>query len=82
MSEQIFVDQFIDIAVTSGVVRIDLAALSPTEKGADGKPALHFTQRIIMPIEGFLKSEGMIQRMIDVLVDRGVVTRNAPVKAQ
>ena len=82
MEEQIFVDQIVDIAVTSGVVRLDLAALSATERGADGKPALRFRQRVVMPIDGFLKSEGIIQRMIDVLVENGVVTRNPPVKPQ
>ena len=81
MTDQIFVDQIIDIAVTSGVVRIDMAALSPTERGPDGKPALQFRQRVVMPIDGFLKSEGIIQRMIDVLVTNGVVTRTAPAKA-
>lgn len=81
MSDQIFVDQIVDIAVTSGVVRIDMAAFSPTEKAADGKPALRFRQRVVMPIDGFLKSEGIIQRMIDVLVENGVVTRTqAPPK--
>jgi len=82
MTDQIFVDQIVDIAVTGGVVRLDLATLSPTERGADGKPALQFRQRVVMPIDGFLKSEGIIQRMIDVLVERGVVTRNPPAKAQ
>jgi hypothetical protein len=82
MSDEIFIDQIIDIAVTSGVVRMDMGAFSPTERGADGKAVMRFKQRVVMPIDGFLKSEGMIQRLIDVLVENGVVTRNAPPKAQ
>ena len=75
MTDEVFIDQIIDISVTSGVVRIDMGAQSPTERGPDGKPLLRFRQRIAMPIDGFLKSEGIIQRMIDVLVQNGVVTR-------
>jgi hypothetical protein len=80
MTDEVFVDQIVDIAVTSGVVRIDMVSQSPTERGTDGKPTMRFKQRLVMPIDGFLKSEGVIQRMIDVLVENGVVTRNAPDK--
>ena len=78
MSDEVFVDQIFDISVTSGVVRIDLVSQSPTERGKDGKPTMRFKQRLVMPIDGFLKSEGVIQRMIDVLVENGVVTRTPP----
>lgn len=77
MSDEVFVDQIIDISVTSGVVRLDMASQSPTERGPDGKPVLRFKQRVVLPLEGFLKSEAIIQRMIDVLVQNGVVSRNA-----
>jgi len=75
--DEIFVDQIIDIAVTAGVVRIDMAAQSPTERTPEGKPVMRFRQRVVMPIDGFLKSESVIQRMIDVLVENKLVTRNA-----
>jgi hypothetical protein len=78
MSDEVFVDQIADISVSGGVVRIDMVAQSPTERpGADGKPVMRFRQRVVMPIDGFLRSEGMIQRMIQVLLENGVVTRNA-----
>ena len=38
---------------------------------------MRFRQRVVMPIDGFLKSESVIQRMIDVLVENKLVTRNA-----
>lgn len=84
MHQEIFADQFGDMSLTGSTVRIDLVSLSPTEKGADEQPAMVFRERIVLPVEGFLRSFEMMQRMLNLLVERGVVTREqggAPVQA-
>ncbi len=77
MTDELFADRFGDLSVTGSTIRIDLVSQSPTERDANGQPVLRFRQRVVLPIEGFLRSHEMMQRMLDVLVEQGIVQRNA-----
>jgi len=61
MDEQIFADGIGSISVIGGTVRLDLVALSPTERDAAGKPKLVFRQRIVMSADGFVHSAQKVQ---------------------
>ncbi|CAK0777929.1 Single-stranded DNA-binding protein [Azospirillaceae bacterium] len=76
MSDEIFADGFVELSVTGQVVRMDLFSLSATEKDASGSPKLAFRQRVIMPIEGFARSFGMMEGVMRRLIQDGVVTVN------
>ncbi len=78
MTDEIFADRFGDISVTGSTIRIDLVSQSPSERDANGQPVLRFRQRVVLPIEGFLRSHEMMLRMLDVLVEQGIVQRSEP----
>lgn len=75
MKQEIFADTISGIGLMGGVVRIDLASFSATEKDSDGKPAMTHVQRIVMPAEGFLRSFSAMQDLIKQLEQAGVVKR-------
>lgn len=77
MSDELFADRFGDISVTGSTIRIDLVSLSPTERDENGQPRPRFRQRVVLPLEGFLQSHEMMQRMLDILIQRGVIQRSA-----
>ncbi len=61
MDNQVFSDGIGQITVIGGAVRLDFIAYSPTEKDAKGQPAPVFCQRIIMSVDGFMRSAEKIQ---------------------
>lgn len=75
MEYDVFADEVGFIGIDNGVVRINLTALSPIEKDADGKPVPVFARRVIFPIDGFLRSYSVMERFVNQLVEAGVVTR-------
>ena len=77
---ELFADEIDNISVTGNIVRIDFAALEPVESGKES--ALAHRQRVIMPLEGFLRAFGTQEAVVRKLVADGKVTRqpNAPPK--
>jgi len=66
MTDQIFADALGGILVTAGTVRLDFVAISPTS--TDGGPAkLELQQRIIMPVESFLRAAAKMQEAVQAL---------------
>lgn len=75
-NHNLFADGVQDIIVQNGVARIDFFAYSATEKTADGKPAVDFQQRVVMPLPAFAQTFGAMERVMKELIERGVMTRN------
>ena len=75
MHEELFADGIGDIAVTGSVVRIDLVSLSPNERDAKGNPRAVFRQRVIMPLEGFVRMFGAVEQVMQKLVQSGIIER-------
>jgi hypothetical protein len=75
MSSEIFSDGISEILITGSVVRIDFVSLSPTEKGPDGQPKAIFRQRVVMPLEGFMHSLGMLEKATQKLIGDGRLRR-------
>jgi hypothetical protein len=67
-----FADRIVNIAVTGPMIRIELGTLVlPTEEGATQK--LVPSQTLVMPLDGFLVSFGMLESVVRKLVADGVV---------
>lgn len=69
----LFADRIINIAVTGPLIRLELGTvIPPTSEGA--KPGLRSTQTIVMPLDGFLASFGMLESLVKKMIADGMVT--------
>jgi len=75
MEEQVYADDVGTITVTGPIVRFDLMIQSATEKDAQGKPKLVVQQRVIMPIDAFLRAAQKMQGSVQDMVKKGVIQR-------
>lgn len=72
----IFADTFNGIAVTGNLIRIDLATLVPDSAGGQGnQPRFESRQRLIMPIDGFLRAFALSEDVMKKLMAAGIVTQ-------
>lgn len=71
-SSHLFADRLINIAVTGPLLRLELGTMhAPAKEGE--KPQLLPSQTLVMPLDGFLASFGMMEAMVKKLVADGVV---------
>jgi hypothetical protein len=75
MVSELFADGIGEIVITGSVVRIDFVSLSPVEKDPNGQPKAVFRQRVVMPLEGFMHSLGILERATQKLIEDGRVRR-------
>ena len=75
MEEQVYADDVGTITVSGPIVRFDLMIQSATEKDAQGKPKLVVQQRVIMPIDAFLRAAQKMQGSVQDMVKKGVIQR-------
>ena len=68
----IFADRLLNLAMTGPLLRIELGTMqAPAAEGQ--KPQLVPSQTLVMPLDGFLASFGMMEAMVKKLVADGVV---------
>jgi hypothetical protein len=77
MADQVYCDGIGNVTFVGNMVRLDLVALSPTEKDKQGRPAAELRTQVVMPPEAFLRSFAMFQNLMKQLVDKGVVKYRA-----
>ena len=70
------------IGVTGTVVKFDLMVHSATEQEAGGKPKLVLQQRVVMPLEGFVRAAARMQAVLQDLEKKGIITRQAREEAK
>ena len=75
MEEQVYADDVGAITVSGPIVRFDLLIQSASEKDGQGKPKLVVQQRVIMPIDAFLRAAQKMQGSVQDLVKKGVIQR-------
>ena len=73
--EERYADAIGEIGLTGPVVRIDLVSLSATEKDDKKQPKPVFRQRIVMPLEGFVRSFALMAQVMQQLEKQGVIKR-------
>jgi outer membrane biosynthesis protein TonB len=67
MEEQIFCDGIGRISVIGGVVRLDLFTYSPNETDANGHPRPILSHRIVMGMDGFLRSSEKVMEAVQAM---------------
>ena len=73
MDEQIFADGIGAISIIGTTVRLDFISLSPTERDEKGQPKTVFTQRVVMGMDGFLRSAAKFQEALQALQKMGAL---------
>lgn len=71
MDDQIFSDGIGTITVIGTTVRVDFVSLSPTEREPNGQPKAVFKQRIVMSVDGFVRSAAKVQEAVQALAKMG-----------
>lgn len=69
----VFADGIGEITLSGGMVRMDLVTLVGSQNDPENKPRLEFSQRVIMPPDGFLRSFSAMENLVKQLVDAGLV---------
>jgi hypothetical protein len=77
MSEERYADAIGEASLVGPTVRLDLVSVSHTEKDEKGQAKFVFRQRIVMPVEGFVQSFGLLARVMQQLEKQGVIKRPA-----
>lgn len=74
---QLFADRVINVAVTGPLIRLELGAMAPP--AAEGEnPSLQVTQTLVMPLDGFLASFGMLETVVKKMVADGMLKLRPP----
>ncbi|MCX8515439.1 MAG: hypothetical protein ORN57_00380 [Alphaproteobacteria bacterium] len=71
-----FADTNINISFTSGLVRIEFGSLQPNKDFTDSQPQLVPCNRLVLPLNGFLKMVKDCNGMIEKLQAGGVLGTN------
>ena len=72
-NREFFADSIGEITLSGGMVRMDFFTLQGSQSDKDNKPKLEFSQRIIMPPDGFLRSFSSMENLVKKLIDAGLV---------
>ena len=76
MNNDSFADGITAIRLVNGMVRVEYGSLSISDSEMDGSPKVEKAFRIVMTPQGFLKSFSKMERMVNVLIESGVVVDN------
>jgi len=82
MSDEIFVDTVGEVVITGGVVRIDLMAVDPSKRDAQGRPTPTLRQRIVMPADGFARLAIAMSGTLGTLEKMGLIKRRSSASDQ
>lgn len=72
-ARELFADGVGEIVLSGGMVRMDLVAMTGSQREGGDKPKLEFRQRVVMPPDGFLRSFSAMEDLVRQLVDAGLV---------
>ena len=77
----IYADRVVNLSITGSVIRLELG-VSQMPDNSGQPPKLNITQTLIIPLEGFVSSFGMMEQMMKKLAESGVVKARTPGEAQ
>lgn len=75
MATELYSEGIGEVVVTGSVVRLDLLTFSPDQRDEKGQPKLVLRKRVVMPIDGFLRSYAVLGQAMKELEKRGVVRK-------
>jgi hypothetical protein len=67
MGNQVFADGLGGILITGGMVRLDFVAVAPGGPEGTGQARLELQQRVVMPVDGFLRAAAKMQEACQAL---------------
>ena len=79
-NETIFADGIYNIRLQDGMVRMELMVLEPDEEN-NGTSQPIKTKTVVLPPLGFLRSYDTITRLVDMLKEKGLITKADQEKA-
>jgi hypothetical protein len=72
----LYADRIVNIAVTGPLVRIELGAMK-LPSGEGQKPEILSVETLVIPLDGFLQSFGLMETVVKKLVADGVIRPQA-----
>jgi hypothetical protein len=75
MTSELYSEGIGEVAITGSVVRLDLLTLSLEERDDKGQPKLVLRKRVVMPIDGFLRSYAVLTQAMKELEKKGVIRK-------
>jgi hypothetical protein len=75
MNQEIYADGISAVHVTGNLIRIDLMTVQPQLKSDNGKPVVEVNKRLIMPLDGFVRSFAVQEQIMKQLLEAGVVKK-------
>ena len=75
MTKEFYSEGIGEVAVTGSVVRLDLLTLSLEERDDKGQPKLVLRKRVVMPMDGFLRSYAVLSQAVAELEKKGVIRK-------
>ena len=75
MNDELYSDVIRNITVSGSVVRIDFASMAVDKTNDEGVPLLDHRQRVVMPLDGFVRSYEEILKIISHLEEQGVISK-------
>jgi len=79
-SSQLFADRIVNLAITGPLVRLELGVLKLTE-GSEKPTSFVPTQTLVMPLDGFVESFGMLEQAMKKLAESGLVKARVEAKS-
>lgn len=76
MIEETFIDGVQEIGFGKGLIRMNLASLSATDRDDKNNPTLEIRHRLLMTPEGFLNLFGAMENMAKQLADAKIFKVN------
>ncbi len=76
MSEELYVDGVGDVVITGMVIRFDLMALDPSQRDDKNQPQPAVRQRVVMPIDGFVRAVQKLNGTLSKLEEIGVIRKS------
>ena len=77
MTAELYVDGVGEVVITGTVVRIDLMAFETSERDQNGRPRAIIRQRIVMPVDGFVRGVESLRNTLGRLEEIGVIKKRA-----
>ena len=82
MEQQIYCDGIGRISVIEGMVRLDLYSFSPSETDANGSPRPVLSHRIVMGMDGFMRSSEKVVEAVKMISQARQQQPRPPQQAQ
>ena len=68
-----YADEIGKVSIDNGMMHVDFVALDRSAQAKDGKPNFYLTQRMVMPLQGFLRGVAAQETIIKKLIENGVL---------